>query len=270
MAYDLTNRVVLITGASSGIGRACAVEFHRAGARVVAAARSMDKLESLAAEVGGDRIAPYRMDVTKPEDRQAAIDFARQRFGPIDILVNNAGWASFTTVLHMPEDHLRQMLDLNFSAPIAMIQSVLAEMIERGNGQIINISSVVAAQTIPRMTVYSATKSALSALSTGLRMELHGTGVDVLVVAPGSTNTPFFTSAATVDAQATRIAATQYPPERVARAVVASSRRRRSFVTLSAQGKAITAIRRVSHRLADAIMRRVAQHGMPEKTANKA
>ncbi len=263
MGYKLKDRVVFITGASSGIGRACAIAFHRAGCRVVAAARSMDQLEALAGELGGDRIAPAAMDVTEAEQREAALRFARERFGPIDVMVNNAGWASFTSVLRMPDEHLEQMLAVNFAAPTAMIQAVLPEMLERRSGQIINITSVVGSQAIPRMTAYCATKAALASLSTGLRMELRGTGVDVLVVAPGSTNTAFFQAAATVDAKATRLAHTQYSPERVARAVLRSSRRRRREVTLTVEGRLITLIRRCSHRVADAIMYRVAKSSMP-------
>ena len=263
MGYDLRDRVVFITGASSGIGRACVTEFHRAGSRVVAAARSLDQLEALAEELGGERIAPVAMDVLDPAQRESALALTRQRFGCIDVLVNNAGWASFTTVLRMPVEHLDRMLALNFAGPVALIQAVLPEMLERGSGQIVNVSSVVGNQAIPRMTVYSATKSALTALSTGLRMELRGTGVDVLLVAPGSTNTEFFKAAAKVDATVTRHAHSQYSPQRVARAVVASCRRRRREVTLTVEGKAITVIRRVSHRLADAIMYQVAKWAMP-------
>lgn len=263
MRYDLKDRVVFITGASSGIGRACAVEYHRAGSRVVVAARSLDKLETLVDELGGDRAVPIQMDVTDALQRQAALCFARERFGSIDVLVNNAGWASFGSVLRMPDEHIERMLAVNFGGPVALIQAVLPEMLKRGSGQIVNISSVVGSQAIPRMTVYSATKAAISALSTGLRMELRKTGVDVLLVAPGSTRTPFFEAAASVDIQPVRFARTQYTPQRVARAVVRSSRRRRPEVTLTLEGKLITLIRRLSHRLADAIMYQVAKRSMP-------
>jgi len=264
--YDLRNKVVLITGASGGIGRAAAVEFHRAGARVVAVARSLDKLETLAAELGGDRVAVLKADITMLAERQSALSFARSRFGHIDVLVNNAGWASFGTVQNLPREHLERMTALNFLAPIALIQAVLPEMLARRSGQIINVSSIVGTQPIPRMTVYSATKSALDALTTGLRMELHGSGVDVLLVAPGSTNTDFFNVAATIDAKATRFADAQYTPQRVARCIVQSSRRRRREVTLSAEARLISLIRRFSRRAADGIMRRVAKRAMPEIT----
>ena len=157
------------------------------------------------------------------------------------------------------------MLALNLAAPVKLIQAVLPNMIERGSGQIVNIASVVGYQTIPRMTFYSATKSALIALSTGLRMELKGTGVDVLMVAPGSTRTDFFEQAGKVDTKSSRFESTQYSAERVARAIVRSSRRRRREVVLSAEGKTIAALRRVSHGLADWIMGLIARKAMPPK-----
>lgn len=264
MSYDLEDRVVLVTGASSGIGWATAVEFHRAGAKVVLAARSKDKLQALVDELGADRALAIEADVTRDVDRERLLAKARDRFGRIDVLVNNAGWASFATVLKTPTEHMDRMVALNLLAPVALTQLALPEMLARRSGQIINISSVVGTQTIPRMSFYCATKAALNSWSSGLRMELRRTGVDVIVVAPGSTRTAFFDSAASVDVVATRLAATQYTPERVARAVVSSSRRRRRFVTLTAEGKTITVIRRFSHRLADAIMYRVAKSAMPE------
>lgn len=264
MAYDLCNRVVFITGASSGIGRACAVEYHRAGARVVASARSTDKLKALVAECGPERLHAVTMDATDPAQHEAALREARARFGPIDVLVNNAGWASFTSVLHMPPDHCGRMIALNFAAPVALTQLVLPEMMARGSGQIVNISSVLGWQPMPRMAIYSATKAALCSFSSGLRMELRGTGVDVILVCPGSTASEFWQSAGSVDARATRMASTQYTPQRVARAVVRACRVRRRETTLSAQGKAITAISRVSHRLADWIMYRVGKGSMPK------
>jgi short-subunit dehydrogenase len=263
MSYDLRDKVVLITGASSGIGRACAVEFHRSGARVAAAARSADKLQGLAGELGDDRILPVHMDVTEGTQRDAALAAIRARWGRVDVLVNNAGWASFGSVMDVSLDDAERMVRLNLLSAVAMIKAVLPEMIARRSGQIINISSVVGNQPIARMAFYSATKAALSSLTAGLRMELRGTGVDVILVSPGSTATGFFEAATLTNVAAVRLAETQYTPQRVARAVVGCSRRRRREVTLSVEGKAITIIRRVSHTLADAIMVRVAKRSMP-------
>ena len=120
MAQALTDKVVFITGASGGIGRACAVAFFGAGARVVATARSFDKLETLARELDESRVLPIRLDVTVAAQRAAAIDKARAQFGRIDVLVNNAGWASFAAVENTPPEHVERMLALNLAAPIAM------------------------------------------------------------------------------------------------------------------------------------------------------
>jgi len=264
MSYALHDRVVLITGASSGIGRACAIEFHRAGARVAIAARSANKLDALAAELSRDRVLPVRMDVTLAEDRTEGLRLVRDRFGPVDVLVNNAGWASFSSVLNCPPEHVARMLALNFEAPLRLIQMVLPEMLFRRTGQIINVSSVVGSQPMPRMAVYCATKAAVTALTTALRMELRGTGVDALLVSPGSTDTAFFQSAGTVDVRAVRLAQVQSSAERVARAVVRSSRRRRREVTLTPTGRLITALRRASHRLADDLIYHFSKRAMPE------
>ena len=263
MAFRLQGRVVLITGASSGIGRACAVAFHRAGCRVVTTARSEDKLSAVADELGDDRVFVAAGDITDPQHRNRLIAKARERFGQIDILLNNAGWASFGAVETTPTENIARMVELNLLAPIALSQAVLPEMRSRGEGQIVNVASVVGHQPMPWMTIYSATKAALLALSTGLRLELRGSGVDVIAVAPSSTRTDFFESAAAVDAKATRVAETQYTPERVAAAIVRTCRRRKREVVLSAEGKAITLIRRITRRGADRIMWEVAKRGMP-------
>lgn len=230
----------------------------------MAAARSLDKLKVLASECGTDRVLPVQLDVTVRSQREKAIEFARSRFGAIDVLLNNAGWACFGSVGKTPLEDVSRMVELNFIAAVDLARLVLPEMIARGNGQVVNISSVVGGQAIPRMTVYSATKAALWSFSTGLRMELRGTGVDVILVAPGSTRTGFFDAAGKIDTTARRIAKTQYPPERVARAIVRACNHRRREVVLTAEGKTILLIRRFSHRIADAIMLQVGKRAMPK------
>ncbi len=270
MAYDLTDKVVFITGASRGIGRACAAAYHGAGARIVAAARTRDRLEALRDELGAERVLAVTLDVTSKEQRRNALEEAVSRFGPVDVLVNNAGWASFGSVEKMPADHVEQMVTLNFLSVVGMTQAVLPQMLARGEGQIVNVASVVGFQPIPRMTVYCATKAALVSFSDGLRMELAGTGVDVITIAPSSTRTDFFDAAATVDVRTVRLAKTQYTPQRVAKATVRASRRRRRTVILSVEGKTIALIHRAWPGLADAIMVRFARRTMPQAHAIQA
>lgn len=264
VSYVLKDKVVWITGASSGIGWACVEAFVAAGARVAASARRTDRLTELAGQLGRDRVTPVPLDVTDADGRRAAHDEIRAALGAVDVLINNAGWAGFGRVVAQPSADLRRMIELNVLAPVELARIVLPDMLSRRHGQVINIASVVGYQSIPRMTVYSATKAFLLSFSTGLRMEIAGSGVDVISVAPGSTRTPFFENASNVNVRPVRLARTQYSPQRVARAVVRASRARRREVILSAEGITIAGIRRLSHRLADAIMLRFARFAMPE------
>lgn len=261
--YSLVDKVVWITGASSGIGRACAVAYYRAGARVVVSARSEAPLRELAEELGVDRVAPLPLDVTDPEARRRGMAEARDRFGRVDVLVNNAGWAGFGSLLNQSDETIERMARLNVEAPIALTRLVLPDMIERGSGQIVNVASVVGYQAMPRMSFYGATKAALLSFSTGLRLEVERHGIDVLTVAPGSTRTDFFTHAQVANVRVVRPSLAQAAPERVAEAIVAASRRRRREVVLGAAGKTLTLIRRCSHRGADALMTRLARYSMP-------
>lgn len=263
MRFELTDKVVLITGASSGIGRACAEAFASAGARLALVARRAEPMHDLARGLLPGRSIVVPADLTSPQHRADTVARVLDAFGRIDVLINNAGWAGFGNVIRLDDDHIRRMIELNVVAPVALTRLVLPDMIARGSGQIINIASIVGYQPIPRMTVYSATKAFVLSFSAGLRMELAGNGVDVISVAPGSTRTPFFENAANTGVRAVRLASTQYTPQRVARAVVRASVHRRREVLLSSSGRLIAAIRRCSHRAADAIMLRFARFAMP-------
>jgi len=254
--YDLRDRVVFITGASRGIGRACAIEYHRAGCFVAAVARSEAPLRELARELGEDRILPLSADVTDATRRASAVHAAIARFGRIDVLVNNAGWASFGEVVHLPMEHLHRMSLLNFIAPVELSRLVLPGMLDRRSGQIVNVSSVLGVQPMPRKVVYCATKAALHSFSRGLRMELHGTGIDVILIAPGATNTNFVENASRESSVPIRISSRPQSIEHVAKEIVRASICRRREVTLKFEAKAITLLGNISSRVADWIVRR--------------
>jgi len=257
--FNLAGKVVFITGASAGIGRACAVTFHCAGARVVGIARRREKLESLRAELGDNRVVVVEADVTRTDQRAQALETARRQFGRIDVLVNNAGWASFGSLQNVPTDHIRRMVDLNLEAPIALIQDVLPEMLRRRSGQIVNVSSVLAIQAVPQKAVYCATKAALTSLSTALRLELRGSGVDVIVVSPGTTATEFFDTVALPAGETVSISKRADTAEHVAERIVRACRFQRREVTLTSEGRIISVVRRFSHRVADGIVYRVSK-----------
>src|SRR5260370_21255093 len=174
----IDGKVVLITGASGGIGAACAREFARHGARLSLVARSEDKLK----EAAGDDALVTAGDLTSAEVRRGVVERAIERFGAIDILINNAGVGLYAPAWKAPLDEAHAMFELNFFAPLAMIQLVVPHMRERRSGMIVNIGSIAGKVTLPWFTLYSATKFALGALTEGLRMELADAGNRPVVV----------------------------------------------------------------------------------------
>lgn len=166
-------KVVLITGASSGIGAGIARELAKAGATVMLGARRTDRLEVLAEEIrsGGGKTMTRRLDVTDRADVAAFADAARQAFGRVDVMVNNAGIMPLSPMASMKVDEWDRMVDVNIKGVLYGIAAVLPEMIARGSGQIVNIASIGALQVWPTSAVYCGTKFAVRAISDGLRQE---------------------------------------------------------------------------------------------------
>ncbi len=181
-------KVIAITGASSGIGEATARLLASQGAKVVLGARRTDRLETLAAEIreaGG--IADVRaLDVTNMEDVQAFIDFAVELHGRVDVLVNNAGVMPLSKLEALKINEWNQMIDVNIRGVLHGIAATLPLMQKQRAGQIINIASIGAYAVSPTAAVYCATKYAVRAISEGLRQEVGG-DIRVTVIAPGVT-----------------------------------------------------------------------------------
>jgi len=190
----LSNQVAVITGASEGIGAAIARRFAGEGARVVLAARSEEKLKALAEELGSERALAVPTDVTDAEQVKRLMARTREHFGGLDILVNNAGVGLYASVAEMAWADFEQMWKVNFFGVVRCIREALPDLRER-RGMVVNISSVAGKLAIPYLTGYCASKFALNAFSTGLRMELAQAGVRVVVVCPGTVRTPFHQSA---------------------------------------------------------------------------
>lgn len=166
----LRDKVVLITGASSGIGAGIARELGRAGARLALGARRTDRLEALATEIGGE-VLVRRLDVTDRADVAAFADAARARFGRVDVIVNNAGIMPLSLMASLKVEEWDRMVDVNIKGVLHGIAAVLPEMTARGAGHIINIASIGALSVVPTAAVYCATKYAVRAISDGLRQE---------------------------------------------------------------------------------------------------
>ena len=182
---QLRDLSVVVTGASSGIGRAAAVLLAGKGARVWAVARSEGPLHELAA--GHPGITPVVADVAVDEDRAAVVEQA----GAVDVLVNNAGIGWLGRVEDMPPEQVRKLFDINVLGLVDLTQRMLPGMLERGRGHVVNVASVASWVAVPPLTVYSATKFAVQGFSEGLRREVAGRGVAVTTVNPGPVATRF-------------------------------------------------------------------------------
>jgi short-subunit dehydrogenase len=183
----IDGKVVLITGASEGIGAACVDEFRRKGAKLSLTARSEAKL----AQVGGSDALVTPGDVTDPAVRQRIVDRTLERFGRLDILLNNAGKGIYSPTAETPLETIRSVYELNLFAPLAMIHLAVPVMRAQGSGMIVNVGSIAGKITLPWLTTYCGTKFALGAMTDGLRMELRGTGIHAMTVCPGYVKTGF-------------------------------------------------------------------------------
>jgi short-subunit dehydrogenase len=217
----LAGQVIVITGASRGFGRAMAHEFAVRGARIALAARSVDQLKAVAGEC--ERIRPgvetlvVPADVTVEADRQNLIDEVIRQFGRVDVLVNNAGIIQGGALHEMGRDFVRDTLEVNLMAMMRLTQIALPAMVTRGSGQIVIMSSASGRHAMPFFIPYSTSKYGLMGFSEGLRRELEGTGVRVLLVTPGYAETDVVASMKPVYE---RMGFRMIPPERVARMTV--------------------------------------------------
>ncbi len=202
---EIADRVIIITGASSGIGRETAMHLSTLGARLVLAARDNEALSTLEKEI--PRAVAVPTDVTKPEDAIPLVEETLVRFGRIDVLVNNAGRAMAKPVEHIDLDEYRGLWDLDVIAPLRLMQLVIPRMREHGGGQIVNISSQASTKYIPFIAGYASTKFALNNLSLTAREELAKDDITVSIVKPGIVDTDFGKNTPSPEPDALRLAA---------------------------------------------------------------
>jgi len=197
----MPNQVVIITGASSGIGRACAYEYAKKGDSVVIAARNLDKLKKLETElIGlGAKVLSVGFDITKDEDRKRLIAQTVAEFGRIDLLINNAGISQRSLAKETILDVDRQLMEVNFFGTTALTKDALQHMIKAKSGHIAVISSVVGKFGFPLRTGYAATKHALHGYFESLRAELYEDHIKVSIICPGRIKTNISINALTED-----------------------------------------------------------------------
>jgi short-subunit dehydrogenase len=190
---DIRDKVVLITGASGGIGLVTARRFAAEGARLALVARSADALERLANELReqGHEAVAIRADMRDASQVRRAVENTVERFGRLDVLINNAGQGARGTIADVDPEHFHQIIELNIFGPVVAMQATIPVMRRQGGGLIINISSMTSKLQIPGIGAYAATKAALNKLSETARVELAPDNIRVVCVFPRVTATDF-------------------------------------------------------------------------------
>lgn len=193
---DIKGKVVIVTGASSGIGEATARQFGRGGAKVVLAARRVDRLQTLAQEITGMHTGAETLvvqaDLSRLEDIQALINQTLETFGRIDVLVNNAGFGRLDWLENLdPVKDIQSQFDVNVMGVIQTTRQALPVMIKQRSGHVINMCSMAGLVATPTYTIYAACKHAVHGFSEALRREVKPWGIDVSMVYPGGVVTEF-------------------------------------------------------------------------------
>jgi len=228
----IQNAVTIITGASSGIGRATAEVFAGAGARLVLAARTPEPLASLASalEARGAEVLAVPTDVTREGDVRKLVDATIARFGRVDIAICNAGIYIRGAAKDLPLDAIERCMNVNFYGTVHLISAVLPAMLAQGSGHIVAVTSVDGRKGLPPDAAYVASKFAATGFMDVLRQELRGTGVFASTILPGRVDTPMI---ATLDVPR---ASAKIPSMRVGRAILRAVRRRRREIVIPFSG----------------------------------
>lgn len=233
----------VLTGASSGIGRAMAVELSKRGARLVVTARRQERLDELKQEVQrqGGEIHLVAGDVSNPELRNRLLETAESELGGLDILINNAGVTSIGEFRNSTPEYLQRIMAVNFFAPAELTRQAIP-MLDRGNRPIVvNVGSVLGHRAVPKKSEYCASKFALHGFSDALRAELAPQGIDVLLLSPTTTKTEIFDVALgeSDKSDLSWLKMGAYKASTVARIAASAIRKGRHEVIISPGGKAL-------------------------------
>lgn len=255
---DLPGRIAVITGASSGIGLACAEALAGAGVAVVLGARRGDRLDAAATRIraAGGRAETLVMDVTREAEVVALTDRARAAFGGLDIMICNAGFGYYGSVEDTPLDAMKNMMDVNFMGTYYGARAALPIFRAQGRGHLLIVSSIVGQRGIARMSGYSATKAAQVGFAESLRAEFAGSDIHVSLIYPVSTETEFHHAMERDYGHAVSGLGPKQSAEDVARAVVACVRRPRPEVYPHPISKALAVLNALAPGTADRVVRK--------------
>ena len=258
MKRDLQGRRILITGASSGIGRCLAEQLARAGARLALAARTESKLQELASTLStlGADVLIVPADVTSEEDRCRLLAQVEADLGGLDVLINNAGVASWAHFADSSEAVLRQIMEVNFFAPAELVRLAIP-MLERGRQPaVVNVASMCGRRAMPAWSEYSASKYALCGLTEALRGELSRFDIDVLLVVPGLTRSDFSKHLLLTQGRAKIDFTKGMAPEDVAAGIIAGLRLNTTEKVIGRDARAVLFVNKFFPRLTDWLLAR--------------
>lgn len=233
---SISSKRVLLTGASSGIGRELAIQLVKEDARLVLLARSEEKLRKLQTELGGKHVELVVGDVTDPSVRQRALDAARTVFDGLDVLINNAGSGAYGRFVDVDAQRLRMLMEVNLFAPAEYIREATAMLSQGEDPLVVNIGSILGCRGLPFSSEYCASKFALHGLSESIRPELKQRGIDLLVVAPGTTETGFKDNVIDIQGTPPWTRRGGVPASIVANSTLRALRNRRRFIIPNTQG----------------------------------
>jgi len=258
MGMQLQGSLVLITGASTGIGRAAAREFVRERSRVIGIARSAEGLESLSTELGGPPdFLSLPADVADAEAMEGMARRVLEAQGVPDVVVANAGIGLDALFVETGDEALRSLLEVNVLGVLRTVRPFLPGMIERGSGRVLFISSVVGKRGIPHYSGYSASKFALHGMADALHAELRGSGVSLGVVCPTSTKSEFQERIMRQGPRQKRVRPGAQSAEKVARVIVKMARTRRREIILSAEARFMVFVDTFAPKFADYVLSRI-------------
>jgi short-subunit dehydrogenase len=251
----------LVTGASMGLGRALAEHLVRAGARVILAARSTEKLREtartlVAAGARPEAVLPIAADVTRAEDRRRLFEAAAERFGALDVVINNAGVGAYGRFESHDEAVMRRVFELNVFALAEVSRGALPLLRKGHRPALVNIGSIVARRALPGRPEYSASKFAVAGFTEALRAEWAPDGIDVLLINPGFTATEFERHLVADTAVYPTTGWRVMTPDAVAAATLRALRRGRREVTFSARGRWLLLVNRLAPGFVDWGLRR--------------
>jgi short-subunit dehydrogenase len=255
---EIRDSRAIVTGASSGIGRATALELARQGAEVVITARREERLQQVAQQIAaaGGRVQTVVGDLVEPAVRQAALQAAQTHFGGLDVLVNNAGVGALGLFEHSDSARLRRVMEVNFFALVEMTRLALPVLRQGTNPMVVNVSSILGHRGVPYSSEYGASKAAVLGFSEAIRAELSRHGIDVLVVSPGTTETEFFERVLERSGEPNWPKHAPVSSEMVARQIVRAIRAGKHEIIPYHWGRVLCWLNRLSPRLVDSIMTR--------------